>query len=62
MIHRENDNGRPPDGGLANKIRSFPPKVSRPLVPSRIEQPGDFPRERIDPGDVCSLVSVIVIR
>ena len=59
-IHRKNDDGRPPDGGLANRIRAFPPEVSRPLVPSRIEQPGDPPREGIDPGDVRSLVSVIV--
>ena len=55
MIHRKNDDGRPLDGGLANRIRAFPPEVSRPLVPSRIEQPGDPPREGIDPGDVRSL-------
>ena len=55
MIHRKNDDGRPLDGGLANRIRAFPPEVSRPLVPSRIEQPGDPPREGIDSGDVRSL-------
>ena len=60
MIHRKNDDGRPLDGGLANRIRAFPPEVSRPLVPSRIEQPGDPPREGINPGALRALVSVIV--
>ncbi len=38
----------------------MPTEVSIPLVPSRVEQLGDLPREGIDPGDVRSLVAVVV--
>src|SRR5208337_1462837 len=60
MIHRENDEGRSPHSGLADQVRAIPPEVTLPLIPSRVEQPGNPPGLRVNSGDVRPLVSIVM--
>ena len=57
--YQERD-GPPTDGGPAAQFGTLPLKVAIPLVPSRIEELGDLPRERVNSGNVWSLVTVVV--
>ena len=60
VIHCQDDSCCPSDGGSAYQVGSIPAKASLPLVPSRVEELGELPRQWVDTGDVRSLVTVIV--
>ena len=60
IVHRQNGDRGPPDGGPADQVGAIPAEVPLPLVPSRVEELGELPRQRVDPGDVRPLVKVVV--
>jgi len=60
IIHRQDGDGNPADGGLPDQIRPIPSKMACPLVPPRIEQPRKLFAHRIKPGDVRPFVAVVV--
>src|SRR5271157_974427 len=60
MIHRENHDRRPTDGGLADQLRTIPGEMTFPPVLSWVEQPCDATGLGIDSGDVRSLVRIVM--
>src|SRR5262249_17373213 len=60
-IDVEHVNRRTTDGGAADKLRADPGEVRVPAVLARIEQPRELASDRGNPGDVRSLVEVVVV-
>jgi hypothetical protein len=60
-IHVEHINRRPTDSGEAGEFGTVPREVLLSGVPAGIEQAGELAGYRIDPGDVRSLVEVVVV-
>ena len=59
-IHRENFDRRPPDSGPADEDGPLPSEVPFPLVSSRMEEPRDLARHRIDSGKILTFVSITI--
>src|SRR5206468_11574022 len=58
IIHDEDCDGCPPDGGFSHEIGAREAEVMVPLVPARVEQANEFcPRDSdVETADVWSLV------
>ena len=59
QIHRQNRNGRSPYGRAADEDGTFPAKVARPLLTSRIEQPYSLAGSTINARQVRTFMIVV---
>ena len=58
IVHREDFDCRSALGGLSDQERTFPSKMSRPSLKPGIEESRELLCDRIDPGQIRSLVEV----
>lgn len=60
-IHPQDRHGSAADGRAADKNRTVPAEMSRPLVPPRMKEPHKFLGDRIDACQVRPLVEVVLV-
>jgi hypothetical protein len=58
IVHRKDFDCRSALGGLSDQERTFPSKMSRPSLKPGIEESRELLCDRIDPGQIRSLVEV----
>lgn len=60
-IHGQYRHGCAADRRTAHQNRTIPAEMPGPLVPPRVKEPGKFLADRVDAGQVRSLVQVVLV-
>src|SRR5207248_1268792 len=61
VIDLEQFDGHPADRRAAHQVRPFPPKMSRPFMPTRVEERRELARPRVPAADVRTLKHITII-